>query len=316
MSEPVRVVVQPGLGAGIRDGIDSLEGVVVVAPAHRDGVLAALAGAPILVALHWSDDYLVPGLKWVQAISAGTEQFPAARMAEAGVVLTSARGVHGPQVAEHAFGLLLGLTRGIAQAGRSQREHEWRWPAVVELHGTTMGILGLGVVGEAIARRAAAFGMRVIGTKSDPTGYEGAAEEVFGPGGTRTVCRRADVLVIALPGGPDTRGVVGAAELEDLGAGWLVNVGRGSVVDEEALIAALGDGSLLGAGLDVYETEPLPGDSPLWDMPNVIVSPHCAGLSPRYGERLAAIFQRNLHAYHGRGAWVNRVETQTHSQLS
>jgi phosphoglycerate dehydrogenase-like enzyme len=307
MSDPIRVVLHPGLGAGIRDGIDAVEDVLVIVPAADEGVATALADAPVLVTLDWDDDYLVPGLRWVQAISAGTEQFPAGRLADAGVVLTSARGVHGPQVAEHAFGLLLGLTRGIAVAARAQVRHEWRWPPVTEIHGATMGILGLGVIGEAVAERAAAFGMYVIGTKRDPAGYDGAADEVFGAGEVVAVCERSDVVVIALPGGDDTHHLVGAAELAALGPGWLVNVGRGSVVDETALVTALAGGSLRGAGLDVFETEPLPTDSPLWDLPNVIVSPHCAGVSPHYGERLGAIFARNLDAYLGRGPWVNRV---------
>jgi len=308
MSELTRVVLQPGIGAGTHDAISAVEGALTIVPADDEGVTDALAGADALVTVAWRDEWLVPGLRWVQAFSAGTEQFPASRLAEAGVVLTSGRGIHGPQVAEHAFGLLLGLTRGIAAAVRTQAEHRWEWPRLTELHGATMGILGLGVIGEAIAVRAAAFGMRVIGTKREPAGYDGVAEQVFGPEDTAAVCGRSDVLVVAVPGGEETEHLVGRAELEALGEGWLVNVGRGSVVDEAALVAALRDGTLRGAGLDVFEREPLPEGSPLWDMPDVIVSPHCAGVSPHYGERLAGIFEHNLHALRGRGEWVNRVD--------
>ena len=171
----------------------------------------------------------------------------------------------------------------------------------------TLGVLGLGTIGEGVARRGAAFGMRVIGTKAHPDGYTGIADEVFGPGDTIEVFRRADAVVITLPGGASTHKLVGRAELEALRGGYLVNVGRGGVIDEAAFIAAMGDGVLAGAALDVFPTEPLPTDSPLWDLPGVLITPHMAGSSPRYGERLAALFARNLAAYRGEGEWENRV---------
>ena len=112
---------------------------------------------------------------------------------------------------------------------------------------------------------------------------------------------------VALPGGDDTRKLIGARELDALGGGWLVNVGRGSVVDEVALVEALISGHLRGAGLDVFETEPLPADSPLWDLPSVVITPHIAGASPHYGTRLADLFRANLNAFHGHGDWLGRV---------
>jgi phosphoglycerate dehydrogenase-like enzyme len=211
------------------------------------------------------------------------------------------------QVSEHALGLLLAMTRGIAQAVANQQSRAWSRTEVTELSGMTLGVLGLGVIGEGLARRAAALGMRVIGTKREPAAYAGAAERVFGTDGTLDVFREADAVVITLPGTPETEGVVGADELAALAGGWLVNVGRGSVVDTDALIDAMRAGTLAGAALDVFDTEPLPPESPLWDLPGVVISPHLAGLSPRYGERLAALFARNLEAYRGGGEWVNRV---------
>jgi phosphoglycerate dehydrogenase-like enzyme len=300
-----RVTIAPGMSAGIVAALREVDGIDLVEPEDTAGVVAA--DAPVLVTFRWEPAYLTPGLCWVQAISAGTEHLPAAELDAAGVVLTSARGIHGHQVAEHAFALLLAMTRGIAPAVRAQAEREWRWQEVAELSGMTMGVLGLGIIGEAVAERAAAFGMRVIGTKRDRSGYAGAATEVLGPDGTLEVCRRADVLVVVLPGGEATRHVVGAAELAALGEGWLVSVGRGSVVDENALVAALTEGGLRGAGLDVYETEPLPEGSPLWGLPNVVISPHCAGATPHYGARLAEVFAANLAAFRGAGEWATRV---------
>jgi phosphoglycerate dehydrogenase-like enzyme len=178
---------------------------------------------------------------------------------------------------------------------------------VTEIAGRTLGVLGLGTIGEAVAVRAKAFGMRVVGTKREPGDYSGVADAVLGPEGTIDVCREADVVVVALPSRADTAQRIGQAELEALGPGWLINVGRGSVLDEAALVGALRSGSLAGAGLDVFDEEPLPAGSALWELPNVVVSPHCAGISPRYGERLAVIFAHNLRAFRGEVGWVNRV---------
>jgi phosphoglycerate dehydrogenase-like enzyme len=130
---------------------------------------------------------------------------------------------------------------------------------------------------------------------------------VFGPEETLEVFRRADAVVITLPGGEGTRHLVGAAELEALRGGWLVNVGRGQVIDEAALVAAMQAGVLAGAALDVFDVEPLAADSPLWNLRGVLISPHMAGASPKYGERLAALLARNLRAFHGSGKWENRV---------
>jgi phosphoglycerate dehydrogenase-like enzyme len=307
MSDAVRVVLDRGTAMGIPEALRAVPGVDLLEPDTDDAVVAALGSCHALVTFRWLPEFLVPGLRWVQAASAGVDQFPRGALREAGVVLTSARGVHGPQVAEHAFGMLLALTRSIADAVRCQSDRRWHRPEVTELAGRTLGILGLGTIGEAVAVRAEAFGMRVIGTKRDPGTYSGVAEAVFGPEGTIDVCREADVVVVALPSGADTTRLVGRAELEALGPGWLINVGRGPVVDEAALVGALRSGSLAGAGLDVFEEEPLPAESPLWELPNVVVSPHCAGISPHYGARLAEIVAENVRAFRGEIGWVNRV---------
>ena len=287
MTHPVRVVVGPLGGTGIAEAIAAVDGIEAVIVRDIAEVPAALGEAPILVTFHWSDTWMAPGLRWIQSVSAGTDQFPLAALAANGTALTSAR--------------------GIDTAAVRQQTRTWKWTPVVELHGMTLGVLGLGTIGEGVARRAAAFGMRVIGTKAHPADYRGVAAEVFAPGETIEVFRRADAVVITLPGGDDTRNLVGSEELEALRGGWIVNVGRGAVIDEPALVAAMRDGVLAGAALDVFATEPLPADSPLWDLPGVLITPHMAGASPRYGERLAALFAWNLAAFHGGGEWRNRV---------
>jgi phosphoglycerate dehydrogenase-like enzyme len=301
-----KVVLAPTTGESIPSALRNVGGIELVTPGWDD-VATALADAEVLVSFLWRDEFLTPSLRWIQSISAGTEQFPASRLEEAGVVLTSAVGIHGPQVAEHALALLLALTRGVGRAALQRAGRDWSVPPVYEIGGMTMAVLGLGVLGEAIAERAKALGMSVIGVKRDVAGYDGNAEEVYPPERLTEVLERADVAVVTLPGGEETRHLIGADEIGAIGAGWLINVGRGSVVDERALIAALEDGGLRGAGLDVFEDEPLCGDSPLWDLANVVMTPHVAGASPHYGVRLAEIFRANLAAFRGNGEWVNRV---------
>ena len=300
---PPKVVLHPSHLRSVRDTFQQLE-VELLLP-DEDEVAAAIEESGILVSFHWHDDYL-PGLRWVQSISAGIDQFPLEVFADRGIALTSASGVHGPQMAEHAFALLLGLTRGIGVASRNATEAKWKRMVLHELSGLTVGILGLGAIGEEVARRAGAWDMRVIGTKRSVEGYRGHAEEVFPPSATAEVFRRADVVISVLPGGDETDGLVTREMLESLG-GWFVNLGRGNLVRESDIIAALESGGLLGAGLDVFEEEPLPPESPLWSHPRVIVTPHLGGLSPQYGARLARIFADNLQAFRGVGEWRNRV---------
>lgn len=303
----MRVVLHHRYPRGVEVALRSIEGVELIEASDDDQVIDALRSAPVLVAFRWDDRFLTDSLEWVQSISAGVEQFPVRELARREVHLTSARGVHGPQVAEHAFALLLSLTRAVGVSMRDAEHRRWRPRMGFELGGTTLGILGLGTIGEEIARRAAAWGIRVIGTKGHPDAYDGVASEVYGPDGTVEVFRRSDAVVSVLPDLPETVGIVGAEAFDAFDGGWFVNVGRGSAVDEAALLQALEGGTVRGAGLDVFVTEPLPEDSALWSHPRVVITPHTAGLSPSYGPRLADIFRANLEAFAGAGEWRNLV---------
>lgn len=308
MPEALRIVLHPFHGPGLVEALAARPQLDVVVPDDGDGVIAELeSGTAALVTYLWEDDFASGGVEWIQAISAGVDQFSLGLLGERGIVLTSARGAHTPQVAEHAIALMMSAVRGIGRTVRGAGSRTWEPVPAHEVSGRTMAILGLGSIGEAVAEKAAALGMRVIGTKRDPEGYSGIAAEVLPPDGTLEACRRADVLVIALPAAPSTEGLVGEEELRALGAGWLVNVGRGSVVDESALLEALTEGELIGAGLDVTATEPLPEGSPLWDVPNVVITPHMGWSSDRLAGRLADIIARNASAFRGSGEWVNRV---------
>jgi D-2-hydroxyacid dehydrogenase (NADP+) len=298
-----RVVLHPRHARGIAEALATLD-IDLIEP-DEDDLPAAIESSGILVSFFWEERFL-PGLKWLQAISSGHDHFPHEDFARHGVILTSAAGVHGPQMAEHAFALLLALSRGVGLATRNAVQGEWKPMSLHELSGATLGVLGLGAVGEVIARRAKAWDMTVIGTKRTVDGYVGCADQVFAPEETAEVFRRSDAVVSVLPAGDSTDRIITRAMLESLD-GWFVNLGRGNVVSESDIIAALDSGRLLGAGLDVFDTEPLPPSSPLWSHPRVVLTPHVAGLSPHYGARLAEIVAHNLAAFTGNGEWRNRV---------
>jgi len=299
-----KAVLHPVHGPGTIEALRRIDGIRVEAPEDSDGVVAALeAGAEILITFVWEDRFLAGGLRWVQAVSAGMDQFPLEAFRARDVRLSSARGAHAPAVAEHAIALLLAVVRGLGPPMHDIPDRRWSVQPAFEVEGRTLGILGLGAIGEEIARRAVGLGMRVIGTKRRPELYVGVAERALGPERTIDVCQQADAVVVALPHSAETIGLVGRSELAALRDGWLVNVGRGPVVDETALIDALTDGTLRGAGLDVFEVEPLPATSPLWDIPTVVMTPHSAWSSDRLVDRLVALFEQNLRAYLGLGPW-------------
>ena len=301
-----RIVLHPDHNRSVGEAFRGAPDLEVVTPGAAE-VAHELATAAVLVTYRWDDSYLTDSLRWIQSISVGVDQYPIDRLTRAGVVLTSARGCHGPQVSEHAFGLLLALTRGIGRSMRNAESRLWKPIPGIEISGMKLGILGLGAIGEAIAEKAVAWGMEVVGTKSHVAGYSGAARVVYPAEETLAVFERSDVVISVLPDTESTRGIVTAECLAAMDGGWFVNVGRGTVVNEQDLLDALADGSLAGVGLDVFDPEPLPESSQLWMHPRVVITNHTAGLSPHYGSRLLEIFRRNLDALADVGEWVNRV---------
>ncbi len=306
MTSP-RIVLHPDHDRSVGKSFRQATDLDVVVPLS-DSVADELTAADVLVSYRWDDSYLTSSLRWIQSISVGVDQYPIDALRRAGVVLTSARGCHGPQVSEHAFGLLLALTRGIGRSMRNAESRLWKPIPGVEISEMTLGILGLGNIGEAIAVKAAAWGMQVIGTKSNPNDYDGVAQAVFPPTETLAVFRSADAVISVLPDTESTRGIVTPECLAVMDGGWFVNVGRGTVVESQHILDALDSGALAGAGLDVFHPEPLPVSSPLWSHPRVAITNHTAGLSPQYGSRLMKIFRDNLDALRGGGNWVNRVD--------
>jgi phosphoglycerate dehydrogenase-like enzyme len=307
MSE-IHVVMHPRFPPAVDIALRAMPGIVLRCPADNEGVVRALdAGAQVLVTFTWRPEFLRPSLKWIAGTGAGIEQYPFRELNERGVALTTAAGVHSECVAEHAFALMLALTRRIGEAARNMTRAHWEALHGEQLAGKRLGIVGLGRIGEAVAVRARNWDLQIAGIKRNPERYEGCVSAVRGIDHLGALCEWADMLLLAMPANPDRSPVIGARELERLGSGWVVNVGRGSLIDEPALVRALQSGALRGAALDVTAVEPLPADSPLWHLPNVIITAHNAGDSPGYGPRWGAIFARNLAAFRGAGEWVNRV---------
>jgi phosphoglycerate dehydrogenase-like enzyme len=240
-------------------------------------------------------------LSFIQSIGAGTDQFPKAALLARGIRLASARGVNAAAVAEHAMALILALARRLPEARDNQRARHWRQMIADisrredEVGGKTLLVVGLGQIGDRVARLAKAFDMRVVGLRRDPALGRGAADRVhplaaFGP-----LLPEADFVVLACPLTAETENLVDAAAFGRMKpSAHLVNVARGRVVDEAALIAALTAGRIAGAGIDVTADEPLAPESPLWAIDTALITPHTAGETRRYEDNVIEILRDNL----------------------
>ncbi|HLG50351.1 MAG TPA: D-2-hydroxyacid dehydrogenase [Chloroflexota bacterium] len=239
-------------------------------------------------------------LRWIQAPSAGIEFVHGIpELVESDVILTNTRGAHAATIAEHTFAMLLMLTRALRFFDHAKGCHAWLrsegYRHVNGIAGKTMGIVGLGNIGRAIAQRAHAFEMRVLAVDAQPVPATEHVAAVWGLDRLHDMLRETDVLVISCPITPQTRGMIGETEIRLLRPGaYVLAVSRGGIVQEPALIAALRDGHLAGAGLDVTEVEPLPPDSPLWDVPNLVMTPHISGGSQLTTELMWSIFFENV----------------------
>lgn len=263
--------------------------------------LKVCAEAEVLLAMaHEVNDELIsrmPRLRYLCGMSAGTDQLETLTALKPDVRVTSARGIHGPQMSELAFLYMISLSRDFARMQRNQQKHAWeRWPQKL-IFGKTAVIAGIGPIAEEIAARCVAFGMRVIGV-SDARTSAPHFEKLFPRAQLRDAAGLADFLIVLVPLSAQTRhmidkGVLAAMRPE----GVLINLARGPLVDEQALIHALRDGQIAGAGLDVFEAEPLPDDSPLWDMPNVVITPRIGGMSDVYGDQVLPLVVHNLHCF-------------------
>ncbi len=254
-------------------------------------------------------------LQWVHSPAAGVGSMLFPAMRDSHVLLTNSRGIAAVAVAEHAFALLLALTRGIGTAVRRQQEHRWaqdELSSLPTLQGRCLGIVGVGAIGKEMARLGSAFGMRVIGARRRPgLPLPRGVERMVGPAALSGLLRESDVVMLASPLTAATRALIGARELRQMKpTAFLINVARGKLVRETDLIEALQSHALAGAGLDVFEHEPLDDASPLWTLPHVVISPHVAGFREGYWDAAVEVFSANLAAFLSGGSLANQVDRE------
>ena len=251
-----------------------------------------------------------PHVRWVQLTHAGAERVNPSLIAE-GITFTTAGGLAATPIAEFVLGFMLMFAKGWPRLFRAQAERRYARFMPREMHGKTVGIVGMGYIGSEVARLAKAFGCRVLGMRRSfaVRGPDAVADEAVPPLELDYLLGESDFVVIAAPLTPETRGLIGAAQLRAMKpTAYLVNIARGGLVDEPALIAALKAGTIAGAGLDVFAREPLPPESELWDLENVILSPHISGGTEIYNQRATDIFCANLRRYLAAEPLVNVVD--------
>jgi len=284
----------PGLQVLVRDNYDSV---------HED-----LRDAEVLFTISLRADQFAAAhsVRWIHAPTAAVHQFLFPELIGSDVVLTNSREVHGPVVAEHVIALMFALARKIPQSVVMQQNKVWGqgeiWRAgwhPGEIAGAKLGLIGVGSIGGRVAKMASALGMRVIAVREHvEKGSPEGVEAVYAPSAIDEMLKQSDYVVLAAPLVAQTQGLVNAARLAAMKpTAFLINVGRGAQVDEVALADALRNQRIAGAALDVFEKEPLPPDSPLWDLENLLITPHTGGLTEKLWHRHYELFSQNLRRY-------------------
>jgi len=268
---------------------------------------SAVADAEVFVGWRLPPEHFAGArrLRWIHSASAGVEDCLYPELTASTVTLTNSTGLHATCIPEHVLGQMLVLARNFHEAQRRQERAEWNRFAVIaygsgvrELNGSALAILGAGPIGANLARMAAALGMRVRVLRRDARRAVPGAEAVCGPESLRELLGWADFVVLAVPLTADTRHLIGADELRCMRSdAFLINIARGEVVDETALVNCLRAGGLAGAALDVFQQEPLPSEHPFWGLPNLVLTPHISGYTSTYFDRMLAIFEDNLGRY-------------------
>ena len=316
----LEVVYEPALLPRPRYAADHTGNRLERTPAQEERWLAHLAGVEVMFDFdrsHLEDlPEVAPAVRWIQATSAGIGQLVhrlryAERLPE--TVITTASGVHAIPLAEFSVMAMLVFRKRLLHGLADQARRHWERFAATDLRDRSLVVVGVGSIGREVARIASAHGMRVIGVKRTVAGVDPASlhlDELYAFEDLHAALRGAEHVVLAAPHTPETDGLIGREELALLASGAvIVNVARGALVDETALIDALDSGHLGGAALDVFAAEPLPPDSPLWVMPNVIVSPHSASTSDRENGRITDLFCENLRRYLANEPLLNVLDT-------
>ena len=294
-------------------------------------VEAAEGGCDVLFGFRVPDELVrrAPDLKWVQLLSAGADHIMKGELAaRSAIAVTNSSGIHSTPIAEYTIGSMLAWSHGLHITLRAQIRREWKrnsqfMDTVDSMRGKTLGVIGYGSIGRETARIAQALGMTILALKRNPderrdTGWNppGVGDPEgriparwFGPSDCAAILRESDYVTVTLPMTPHTRQFIGRGEITAMRPNaYLVNIGRGEVIDETALIEALRAGKIGGAGLDVFEKEPLPKESPLWDLENVILTPHMSGANSGYMETACELFADNLRRFNSGQPLLNVVD--------
>jgi phosphoglycerate dehydrogenase-like enzyme len=279
-------------------------------PAQRD----AFSRVAVVLTLDLPFDVatVAPNLRWVQGLGAGVSQLLSAGLGEAGIRLTSAAGVNGVSISEFVIARLLQIWKRLPEIDANQGRHLWEPAYGKEVAGSTLGVVGLGGIGRQVARRGHGLGMKVLACRrsSTPGGTDPDVDVLFPSDELGEMLGRCDAVVAAVPETAETVGLFGPDEFAAMRPGSIfVNVGRGSAVDEEALVGALGSGQLRAAVIDVVVGEPLAENSALWDVPNLSISAHCSTSPDRFYANLYALFRENVRRYLDGSPLINETDT-------
>ena len=295
----------------VAEAVRSVDGVILDMADDPVAALAKASDSEVLISFFASDQLLAgaPKLRWIQALGSGVDGFIHHSSLRPDILLTSGAGIHAQPVSEAILAMMLALARDLPQAFRDQQACRWGREMPRLLGTSEVLIIGVGAIGAAVGAKCAAFGARVIGL-SERTDRPAGFSCIYSKAVLYERLAEADFVVLTAPLSPATAGIINAAALERMkSSAYIVNAGRGGLIDDADLVAALETGRIAGAALDVFKTEPLPEDSPYWALPNVLVTPHRAGYFLGYGEAIAKIAVTNLHHYRsGRfEKLVNRV---------
>jgi phosphoglycerate dehydrogenase-like enzyme len=309
----LRQISQAAPGITVKDGSALIMAEFRGDAAAKDKLDALLAEADVIFGLILPRDLVkrAPRLKWVQAMSAGVDRLAQSDIWQSDVIITGVSGIHATVIGEFVMGLILQFAKGAAESFRMKQKHEWKRYATHTLRGKTAGIVGLGHIGQEVARLSRAFGMRVIATRRSTKQVRRArnVDVLYPPEQLNQLLAESDYVIICVPLTPQTQKLIGEKELNAMkSTAYIINIARGGIIDEAALVRALEEKRIAGAGLDVTTPEPLPPESRLWDMDNVILSPHVSGSMEDYTERSADIFCENLRRWRAGKKLVNVVD--------
>ena len=280
-------------------------------PAQRDAF--SRVAVALTLDLPFDVATVAPNLRWVQSLGAGVSQLLSACLAEGGFRLTSAAGVNGVSISEFVIARLLQIWKRLPEIDSSQARHLWEPAYGKEVAGSTLGVVGLGGIGRQVARRGHGLGMNVLACRRSATtgSTDPDVDALFPPEKLHELLGRGDAVVAAVPESAETVGLFGPAEFAAMRPGSIfVNVGRGSAVDEAALVGALGSGQLRAAAIDVVAAEPLAEDSPLWEAPNLYISAHCSTSTDRFYTNLYSLFRENVRRYLDGSPLINEMDTR------